>query len=170
MSLFLCGLPRVGKTTLGTFLAQSLSLPFIDIDARIVHHYNHPQCLTPRDVFLHCGEQRFRSLETEAVRTLPSSISVVSLGGGSLMVPEIEAMVPYMGTLVLLFIPIPALLPRLKRNLPESLKHDQYLDQTLHFRQEHMASLAHHTINMLHVNLCDRDSLSSACEQISAFF
>lgn len=115
------------------------------------------------------GEHHFRTMEAQALQALSlSSPSVIALGGGSLSNPDIERFVTQRGTLILLFIPIIVHLPRLNNYLPESLKYVQNLSAVLHDRQTHMLSLAHHCIDMTHVNLFNYESITHTCKLISS--
>lgn len=164
--IFLCGLPNVGKTTIGQYLSQYLSLPFIDIDQRITQ-----LCATfssHKEIFLAYGEQVFRRLETQAVFSLPHQSSVIALGGGSMMVREIETLVLSSGTLIFLSLPVETIIQRLQSSMPESLKQTDNVLATLQHRHRYMQHLAHHTIHMDTVILSDPNSLLAICQQIAA--
>ncbi|MEQ9442481.1 MAG: shikimate kinase [Cyclobacteriaceae bacterium] len=81
MKLFLVGLPGSGKSTLGKQLAQSLSLPFIDLDEAIEEQTRQPI----RDTFAQRGEAFFRQLEQQTLQSIihqqPSF--VMATGGGA---------------------------------------------------------------------------------------
>jgi shikimate kinase len=81
----LVGAPGAGKTTVGTLLAQRLSVPFRDTDADIVAVAGKPV----GDIFLDDGEDAFRALERDAVRTaLSEHEGVLALGGGAVLSDE----------------------------------------------------------------------------------
>lgn len=70
-----------GKTTLGSRVAEQSGLPFFDLD-----HCLERTTGTPiGDIFAHQGEERFRQLETEALRALivREPDSVIAAGGGT---------------------------------------------------------------------------------------
>lgn len=76
----LVGLPGVGKTTVGRLASRRLAISFVDLDAFIVSEAGRP---IP-ELFAEHGEQHFRDLETNAVRSVlaRSERTVVSTGGG----------------------------------------------------------------------------------------
>jgi|SRR5688500_626362 len=85
MSIFLIGYRGSGKSTVGRKLADRLWQPFVDTDDLVVKKAGK----TIGQIFEQDGEQRFRDLETEAVREVCQlQEHVISLGGGSLMRPE----------------------------------------------------------------------------------
>ena len=70
-----------GKTTVGKFLSQKLSLKFVDTDYCIESQMN----ISVSEIFEKYGESYFRFLENELVKKSESFIpSVLSLGGGML--------------------------------------------------------------------------------------
>ena len=85
MSIFLIGYRGSGKSTVGRKLADRLWQPFVDTDDLVVTKAGK----TIGEIFAQDGEQRFRDLETEAVREVCLlQEHVISLGGGSLLRPE----------------------------------------------------------------------------------
>lgn len=81
-SLVLVGPPGAGKSTVGRVLARRLGVGFTDVDALIVARAGKPIA----DIFLHDGEDAFRSLETGiVVEALGSVDGVLALGGGSVL-------------------------------------------------------------------------------------
>ena len=78
----LVGAPGAGKTTVGQELAQRLGVGFRDVDADIVAATGKPIA----EIFIDEGEEHFRALERQAVRTaLEEHDGVVSLGGGAVL-------------------------------------------------------------------------------------
>lgn len=83
--IVLCGLPGVGKTTIGQLLSEKLDLEFIDLDDKITRE----QGKTPKEIILNHGIECFRSYEKEAVNDLCFVQNViVSLGGGTLTIED----------------------------------------------------------------------------------
>ncbi|MEO3783464.1 shikimate kinase [Actinocorallia sp. B10E7] len=83
----LIGPPGCGKTTIGTRLAAELGVGFRDTDADIEAAAGKPIS----DIFIEDGEQHFRALEREAVRTaLAEHDGVLALGGGAVMAEETQ--------------------------------------------------------------------------------
>ncbi len=80
--ILLTGFMGCGKSTVGARLATRLSVEFIDLDDRIVNLAG----VTVEQIFVERGEDAFRELESEALRSLPDNI-VCALGGGALVKP-----------------------------------------------------------------------------------
>ena len=79
-TVFLIGYMGCGKTTLGEVLARQLDCRFIDLDEYIEQR----QGMTVVQIFDEMGENRFRELETEALREVASMTDViVGCGGGT---------------------------------------------------------------------------------------
>src|SRR5207244_8582717 len=85
LPIFLIGFMGCGKSTTGEALAAKLSRSFIDLDKQI-------EALTDQtiaDLIEKEGEERFRQLETEALRKVAHAPAVViALGGGAITRPE----------------------------------------------------------------------------------
>jgi shikimate kinase len=78
--IFLVGFMGAGKTTVGRLLAQKLDYSFYDLDDLIVERTGK----SIRQIFSESGEEEFRRLETEAIRTcLDYEKAVIALGGGA---------------------------------------------------------------------------------------
>ena len=76
--IFLCGLPSVGKTFFGKFLAQFLSLPFFDTDHLLSARFLGD---SPKMIYQCYGEEGFCQKELAALISVPAIPSVVALGG-----------------------------------------------------------------------------------------
>ncbi|MDR2424054.1 MAG: shikimate kinase [Prevotellaceae bacterium] len=77
--IILTGMPGSGKTTLGTSLAQSLHLPFVDTDALIVARMQKSIV----EIFAEQGEANFRQIERQILEEIIGyDRSVISTGGG----------------------------------------------------------------------------------------
>jgi shikimate kinase len=82
------GPPGAGKTTVGELLAESLGVPFRDVDADIEAVAGKP---IP-EIFVDDGEEHFRKLERAAVAAaLADFDGVLALGGGAILAPETRA-------------------------------------------------------------------------------
>ncbi len=80
--IFLYGPPGSGKSTLGRGLADTLGLPFVDLDERIVKTARQ----TIPEIFVSVGEPGFRIRETQALQAVCAAPSaVVALGAGALL-------------------------------------------------------------------------------------
>lgn len=81
------GPPGSGKSTVGAALAEALGVAFRDTDADIEALAGKPIS----EIFVDDGEQHFRALEREAVRTaLAEHKGIVALGGGAILAPETQ--------------------------------------------------------------------------------
>lgn len=116
-NLVLIGMPTCGKTTVGRLLAERLHRPFIDVDLALAE-------LTGRGVpelFAALGEQGFRALETELIRSLAGrSGCVIATGGGSVLRDENLSALRHNGELIFLDRPLPQLSPSADRPLSGS--------------------------------------------------
>ena len=78
-NLVLLGMMGSGKSTIGSLLAKKINVRFIDIDKLIEKEAN----MTISDIFEKKGEVFFRNLEEKiTIKSLTSSNSIISLGGG----------------------------------------------------------------------------------------
>ncbi len=79
--IVLVGLPGSGKSTLGKELARKMDLPFVDLDAAIEEREGLPVA----EIFSKKGEDFFRQLEAESLRTLLETVQpmVLATGGGA---------------------------------------------------------------------------------------
>lgn len=80
MRIFLIGYMGCGKTTVGRKLARRLHVPFYDTDSMA----EEVEGASVNDIFRYEGEERFRTLEREAVERIIAAgeAAVVSTGGG----------------------------------------------------------------------------------------
>lgn len=84
-NLVLIGMPGSGKTKLGQALAERFRLTLADTD-RLVEEKTG---MTIPEIFERYGEERFRDLETQAVREAAGlSGAVIATGGGVILRPE----------------------------------------------------------------------------------
>jgi shikimate kinase len=81
MKIFLVGMPGSGKSTLGMELANSLQLPFIDLDKGIEKSNES----TIAEIFDKEGEDAFRQKEKDALERMihETPAFVMATGGGS---------------------------------------------------------------------------------------
>jgi|WetSurMetagenome_2_1015567.scaffolds.fasta_scaffold462438_2 shikimate kinase len=78
--LYIIGFMGSGKTTTGKRLASSLGWSFVDLDKKIEEHTG----MQIPDIFSQFGEDHFRKIESEVLKSLvPLNNTVVSTGGGT---------------------------------------------------------------------------------------
>lgn len=78
MHIYLVGFMGVGKTTIGKKLANQLKLRFIDTDKLIAQQTGKS---IPK-LFEQQGEEVFRLIESQALRSIDETPSVIATGGG----------------------------------------------------------------------------------------
>ena len=84
-NIVLTGMPGCGKTTAGKLLAQKLNRQFYDTDDLIRENDGREIA----EIFREEGEPYFRTLETDAIRSLADkSGCVIATGGGAVLKPE----------------------------------------------------------------------------------
>ncbi len=84
-NIILIGFMGVGKTSVGTRLAQDLGFSFVDTDVLI----EADQKITITEIFSNFGEQYFRDVESRVIRqVLENEGQVVSTGGGAVIRDE----------------------------------------------------------------------------------
>jgi shikimate kinase len=102
LPVFLVGFMGSGKSETGRALARLLGYSFRDLDVSIEERAGNPI----REIFAQLGEQEFRRLETEAIRSLAGlKHSVVALGGGAYQSEENRALLRTTGVAVWLDCP-----------------------------------------------------------------
>lgn len=82
MSIYLVGMPGVGKTTVGTLVEERLKISFLDLDAYI----EKMEKRKISEIFESDGELIFRKIEEESLFELnEKNISLISTGGGIIL-------------------------------------------------------------------------------------
>ncbi len=77
--IYLIGMMGVGKTTKGKKIAQLLGYSFLDLDKEIEKQSKS----TIQKIFEEKGEQYFRKLESEVLRSIEKNNIVIATGGGT---------------------------------------------------------------------------------------
>lgn len=81
MKVYLIGMPGSGKSTLGKQLAETLHLPFVDLDAEIEKATGK----LIKDIFSQQGEDFFRTIESQTLQAWAASDKsfIMATGGGA---------------------------------------------------------------------------------------
>lgn len=118
----LVGLPGVGKSTVGRVVARRLGFAFVDLDHVIVEQAG----MAIAELFEVHGEDHFRSLETDALRTVCAATdpSVIATGGGVIGSGDNRACLQRDAWTVWLRSEIPVLVERVSRNRNRPLTAD----------------------------------------------
>ncbi len=96
-TVVMIGMMGSGKTAIGTALARSLQVPFLDSDAEITRAAN----LSVAEIFERYGEPFFREKESQVIaRLLASRPGILSTGGGAYLDPENRKMIAENGVAV----------------------------------------------------------------------
>lgn len=80
MNIVLIGLPGSGKTTLGRILSEKINREFFDSDLEI----EKSEGKTINEIFKN-GEEYFRNLETETLKTLLDKEDIILASGGGIV-------------------------------------------------------------------------------------
>lgn len=98
-NIYLIGFMGSGKSAVGSALAQLLGMECMEMDEYIQRQ----QERTITEIFAACGEEYFRTLETEVLQWVAGKEGmVVSCGGGSVLREENVALMKRSGRIVLL--------------------------------------------------------------------
>lgn len=132
MLVFLTGIMGSGKTTIGRRLAHQLHAEFIDMDNQIEKEENK----SINEIFSSSGEEAFRSLETNLLKSLQaldqdSKITVVSTGGGVVIRDENRKIMNASGTVIYIRAELEDLLNRLENDKSRPLLKDHDLKKRL---------------------------------------
>ena len=99
MSIFLYGPSGSGKSTVGKYLAQTLNLPFLDLDSEIEIKLG----TTIIEIMGNQGENVFRDAEANVLQNTVNGVEkVVALGGGTLLRDENRELVEKSGKVIFL--------------------------------------------------------------------
>ena len=81
-NIVLIGMPSSGKSTIGKRIAELTSRPFYDVDEEIEKKIK----MTIKEFFEEFGEESFRIVEEEVIKSLSTlSSAVIATGGGSIL-------------------------------------------------------------------------------------
>ncbi len=111
--IFLYGPPGSGKSSVGLKLADSLSLPFIDLDEYI--ETRHAKSIP--EIFVEEGETGFRAKERNAfLECVSKGSGIIALGGGALLNQELRIIADRSGRVICLSADSEILLNRIKKS------------------------------------------------------
>ena len=108
MNIYLIGMMGSGKTTVGIKLSEKLKKTFIDLDTEIEKSSGK----TISELFDENGEDHFRLLESEILKTF--SKSIIACGGGVVLMEKNRHFIKENGTAILLTATMKELSHRLK--------------------------------------------------------
>ncbi|MGJ8725872.1 MAG: shikimate kinase [Roseibacillus sp.] len=134
-NLILVGFMGTGKSTIGRQLSKALGYPLIDTDARIVAQQKRPIA----DIFEAEGEQYFRDLETETLRSLQNDKChkrIIATGGGIVLREENRQLLRDLGFVVWLVAQPETILERTSRNRERPLLQTQDPAETIRLMLE----------------------------------
>ncbi len=113
-NLVLVGMPGCGKSTLGKILAESLEKEFCDTDMEVERAFGKK---IP-EIFSQQGEESFRLLETDAIRSVSlSGGKVIATGGGAILREENIRLLRQNGVILFLDAPLESLVATSDRPL-----------------------------------------------------
>jgi len=148
MNIYLIGMMGTGKSTIGELLTEKLDYPFVDLDEKIENSAG--KSIT--EIFENDGEENFRNLESEQLRSY--SNSVIACGGGIILEEENRTFMKENGKAVLLIASNPELSKRLmvsdSRPLLTGEKKEELLTNIWLERRLHYLNTADYTIETGH--------------------
>jgi len=159
MRILLIGMKGCGKTTVGTLLAETLQVPFIDADIEIerMHRRERGEALSFRQIFKQYGETYFQALETRMLKHIANEFAytdfVFASGGRTPLQEENQDILPRLGTIIFLHVDKAILLKRfLAQGIPAFFPYqddpERSLDELLTQRVPAYKRLADLTIDV----------------------
>ena len=113
LPIFLTGFMGSGKSAVGQALSDLLGRPFIDLDTRIEAKADR----SIPDIITSDGEERFRQLESEALReVMKMGATVIALGGGAILLAENRELISGHGVSVWLDVPFEVCWQRIQQD------------------------------------------------------
>lgn len=110
INVFLIGMMGVGKTTVGSLLAEKLGYRFVDTDVLIEKVAGK----TINEIFYEDGEESFRELEAQVLSDLSAYSKFVIATGGGIVIRQLNWSYLHHGLVVWLDAPVEVLLDRLQ--------------------------------------------------------
>ena len=120
-NIILIGFMGAGKSSLGRAVSKILHVPLLDTDDLIVHS----EGMSINEIFAVKGEEYFRSLETQTIRSLAQREDrfVLSVGGGLPLRAENRPLLHQAGCVIYLKVGIETLKERLSRDTKRPILH-----------------------------------------------
>lgn len=120
LNVTLIGFMGSGKSTIGQELAPRLNFSFVDTDDLVVARSGK----SISEIFAESGEDYFRELESEALRSLAATGShVIATGGGIILPPDNRSLLRQVGFTVWLDASEETIFDRVSRNRERPLLH-----------------------------------------------
>lgn len=155
--LILIGFMGSGKSSVGVKLAKALHMPFVDTDQLIEDR----EGCSVSSIFKKYGEETFRSMETELLKSLANMKEprVISTGGGLPLREENAILLKKLGLVVWLEVSKDTVLRRLKhdttRPLLQGADVEEKVESLLSERKDLYKRAADVTVNVNQSNLTD---------------
>lgn len=127
-NLVFIGYRGVGKTTLGTLLAQKYQKNFVDLDQQIETR------IGPIDLFwTEYGEEAFRIQESKTLKSILPTLSntLFACGGGTPLREENVSVLKNWGKIIWLNLPLEQITPRLRQSKRPALTSKKLEDEVL---------------------------------------
>lgn len=149
-NIFLVGFMGVGKTSVGSALAQKLNYKFIDLDKLIVEQEN----FSIKDIFSKFGEDYFRDIEHKTLKTLINHTNtVIALGGGTFTFERNRDLIQRNGVSIWLDCDLEIILSRLSNDTSRPLYSNPKQMQELLSKRLSAYRQANFTINVSNLTL-----------------
>ena len=145
-SIYLVGIAGVGKTTVGLCLAQCMNRPFWDLDQEVERATGK----SIQEIFVVDGKARFRRLESEQLKALPTEGAVIATGGGVVLDEGNRMWLKEKGIVVRLHAAIDDLVLRVKTDISRPLLQgniQQKLEDLMIDREAFYQEVAHITLD-----------------------
>lgn len=152
-----------GKSTVGKRLANRLHLTFLDLDSSIEKNYRQPIS----SIFANKGEEKFRELEHDCLKTiLEQDDYVLALGGGTPCFYDNMELINKSGSSIYIQMSVKSLADRLihaKRSRPliekmTEKEMQEYISSHLPIRENYYLK-AHYTVKGEDLNIEELESL-----------
>lgn len=146
-NIYLIGFMGAGKSTIARELVKANNMRRIEMDQMIVEQ----QGMAISDIFDKYGEEHFRDLETELLRSFSGETNmVVSCGGGSVLRDENAALMKENGCIILLKATPETIYERVKNSTERPILNGnmnvEFIRELMEKRRERYESVADFTV------------------------